>query len=299
LNRSFSAKSLLAPCVLIAGLILPSLPLGAEPREGIIGPESRVLLTRFDPSPALDAKKLRGKLRATQRMICEDQAATANIVNASDTVVTVAHLLVRPDGSRRDIRNCVFIVDRDGKAIRYAVRAETLKIGNFRGADQRTFGLLDIVNDWMVVQLARPVRGIRPYGIATIPDGAFYPEKIITTVTALSDNWPSKREATRLAERCRLQNQLGGGNERHAVMIMDCDVGYGSSGGAVLVGLSTDRPRLLGLLTDFKEEGDCVAYDSLNCFSAGVAAKAILSEAIRSVSETRVVVRTKRKRRSR
>jgi hypothetical protein len=293
-NRHQLPSALLVAGVAALGLISAA---AAAPREGIIGAESRVLLNRFDPSPALDPRRLRAKLAATHRMICEDQAATANLVNAADTVVTVAHLLVRPDGSKRDIRNCIFIVDRKGKPVRYRVRPETLRLGHFRGADRRSFGLLDIVNDWMVVRLVRPVPGILPYGLATLPDGAFFPQKQITTVTALSDNWPSKRESTRLAERCHMQNQLGGGNERHAVMIMDCDVGYGSSGGAVLVGLSTVRPRLLGLVTDFKEEGDCAAYDAMNCFSAGVAVKSVLADAIRSVAEIRSVARSKRKRR--
>ncbi len=238
------AKARLAPCVLMAVLLL-SAPAIAEQREGVIGPESRVLLGQFDPSPALDARKIRRKLGATHRMICEDQAATANIVATNDTVITVAHLLVRPDGSRRDIRKCVLIVDRNGKATRYPVRSETLKIGSFKGADRRTFGLLDITNDWMIVKLRRPVRGITPYGLATDADGGFYPGKVVTTVSALSDNWPSRRESTRLAERCAMQDMLGGTNKRHAVLIVDCDVGFGSSGGAILVGLSTDRPRLI------------------------------------------------------
>jgi hypothetical protein len=271
----------------------------ADMKEGIIGSESRILLSRFNPSPALDAKKLRTRLRATQRMVCEDQAATANLVNTNDTIVTVAHLLVRPDGTRRDIANCVFIVDQGNRAIRYAIQPESMKIGNFRGADRRTFGLLEIVNDWMVVRLVKPVRGITPYALATPPDGHFYPDKAITTVTALSDNWPSKRESTRLAERCHLQNMLGGVNERHAVLIMDCDVGYGSSGGAILVGLSTNQPRLLGVLTDFKEEGACDRYDPGSCFSAGVATKTVFADAIRAVSETKAVVRNKKKRRAR
>jgi hypothetical protein len=282
-------------------LVVTIFPLAAKAdmKEGIIGPESRTLLTRFNPSPALDAKKLRTRLRATQRMVCEDQAATANLVNTNDTIVTVAHLLVRPDGSRRNIANCVFIVDQGNKAIRYAIQPESMKIGNFRGADRRSFGLLEIINDWMVVRLARPVRGITPYALATAPDGSFYPDKAVTTITALSDNWPSKRESTRLAERCRLQNMLGGVNERHAVLIMDCDVGYGSSGGAILVGLSTEQPRLLGLLTDFKEEGLCDRYDPNTCFSAGVATKTVFADAIRAVSETKAVVRSKKKRRTR
>jgi hypothetical protein len=298
LSAILSLKAFAAPCVLVAGLVMAAFsPAAAEPKDGVIGPESRQLLSAFDPSPALNARRLRSRLRATQRMVCEDQAATANLVLSSDTVVTVAHLLVRPDGSRRDIRKCVFIVDNGNRAIRYPVRAETMRIGNFRGADKRSFGLLDIVNDWMVVRLARPVRGIAPYDLATMADSVFYTQKPLTTVTALSDNWPSKREATRLAERCSLQNQLGGANERHAVMIMDCDVGYGSSGGAILVGLSTAKPRLVGLLTDFKEEGDCLRYDAANCFTAGVAVKSILAEAIRAVGDIRTVGRKNRKKR--
>jgi hypothetical protein len=298
---SLSFKSLFAPCAALALAIGlgAAMPVSAEPKEGIIGPESRVVLSRFNPSPALNPRKLRQKLRATQRMVCEDQAASANLVNTNDTVITVAHLLVRPDGSRRNIDNCVFIVDRNGRVTRYAVRPDTLKIGNFRGADHRVFGLLDIVNDWMIIKIDRPVPNIQPYLLATPPDGAFYPLKPVTTITALSDNWPSRVESTRLAERCQLRHQLGGISDRHAVIIMDCDVGYGSSGGAILVGLASERPRIIGLLTDFKEEGQCDTFDLANCFSAGVAIKESLATVIRSVSDIRPVVRRKKRRATR
>jgi hypothetical protein len=279
----------------IALLLLLPPALKAAPREGVIGADDRQVLTKFDPSPAISAKTLRKRLGATHRMVCEDQAASANLVLTNDTVVTVAHLLVRPDGSRRDIAKCAFVVDRNGRTTRYPVRVETLRIGKFRGADKRVFGLLDIVNDWMVIRLARPVPGITPYLLPVEADGAFFAGKPVTTVSALTDNWPSKRETLRLAERCTLRNQFGGARERHAVMVMDCDVGYGSSGGAILVGISTPRPRLLGLMTDFKEEGDCIAYDPSNCFSAGIAMRASVIEAIRSVGDIRVAARKQRR----
>jgi hypothetical protein len=276
------------PCLCIAVLLMcfAALPASAHPegKQGIIGEESRQLLSRFDPSPALDPRKLRVKLAATHRMVCEDQAASANLVETNDTVLTVAHLLVRPDGTRRDVATCVFIVDRGGRTLRYPVIAESLKIGRFLGAERRVFGLLDISNDWMVLRLRRPVANIRPYALSLPIDGEPQEGKPITTVSALSDNWKSKRETTRLAERCSIRSQIGGRQRWNAIMLMDCDVGFGSSGGAVLVGVGGARPRLLGLLTDFKEEGECRAFDQSNCFTAGVMLRADLVDIVRKAA---------------
>jgi hypothetical protein len=264
--------------ILMAATAAPAHPTS---KNGIIGEESRALLARFDPSPAIDRRKLRARLGATHRMICEDQAASANLVETNDTVLTVAHLLVRPDGSRRDVASCVFIVDRNGRIFRYPVIAESLKIGRFLGAERRVFGLLDIGNDWMILRLRRPVANIQPYALSLPVDGDVVEGKPITTVSALSDNWTSRRESTRLAERCSIRALIGGKQRWNAIMLMDCDVGFGSSGGAVLVGVGGKQPRLLGMLTDFKEEGDCTSFDLGNCFTAGVMLRFDLVDTVR------------------
>jgi hypothetical protein len=278
----------------VAGVALSGRAALAEPRNGVIGEESRQPLRRFAPEGVEDRAAMRRALRATQRMVCGDQAATANLVADDRTVITVAHLLVRPDGTRRDIRTCRFIVDRDGRSTSYRVLAETLRIGPFRGQDNRIFGVLEIVNDWMVVRLARPVRGIAPYALGGEDDLPRLPMAPLVTLSALSDNWPVQDEALRLAEACRLRRFLGAADGRHAVLMMDCDVGFGSSGGAIVAGLDGGTPRIVGLLTDFKEEGACAAFDAERCFSAGVALRAHVLEAI---AQARAPIRAASRRR--
>jgi len=237
-------------------------PVGAD---GIIGAEHRKLLTEFTIDGAADQAAVRVGLGATQRLSC---GASASLIYRTDVIVFSAHQLLQDNGKLEpDFPHCFFEVARKtGGTVtvqRYPLLLATLDYGPLKPEsavdDEWNYSNQ---NDWAIVRLARPVEGIEPYRLPEDPnDGA--PDNAVTTISDTTDNWNgSSQPGDRLAQSCHVIETTPSLAQRYpGVMHLDCDVGRGASGSAILKDAASGRPTYMATT---------IAYTGNHCQHAGL-----------------------------
>lgn len=234
-------------------------PVGAD---GVIGTDDRKLLAEFTLDGVKDQAAMRASLAAAQGLSCGSGAGSASLVYRNDVIVFSAHELLEDDGRPvRDLDRCVFEVrNKAGETERYALLLTTLDHGEASPATQ-----VDEVwnrgnqNDWAIARLARPVPGIEPYRLPEQAD-VDAPGSAVTTVSETTDNWQGSRG--NLVQNChviaaepKLVRLYPG------VIHLDCDVGKGASGSAILQDVASGAPRYIGTT---------IAYTGNHCREAGL-----------------------------
>jgi hypothetical protein len=240
----------------------PAAPVGAN---GIIAAEDRRLLSEFTIDGAADQAAVRAGLGATQRLSC---GASASLVYRDDVIIFSAHQLLNDDGKLDpDFQHCFFEVARKsgGKVTveRYPLLLATLDYGRLapESAVDDAWNYSN-QNDWAIVRLARPVVGIEPYRLPETADAAV-PGDAVTTVSDTTDNWRGSSEpGDRIAQSCHVVETTPGLRQDYpGVMHLDCDVGRGASGSAVLRDAASGRPTYVGTT---------IAYTGNHCQHVGL-----------------------------
>lgn len=221
-------------------------PVGAN---GVIGTEDRKLLSEFTLDGVADQVAMRTSLAATQGLSCGSGGGSASLIYRNDVIIFSAHQLFHDDGKPDGILgNCVFsVANKQGGFDDYPLLLTTLDYG--KAWDQAK-------HDWAIARLARPVMGIEPY---RLPEQAEV-GVAVTTVSQSTDNW--KGPSGRLAQNCHTIPAEWESEKRFpAVMHLDCDVGKGASGSAILQEVASGVPRYIGTT---------IAYSGNNCREAGL-----------------------------
>jgi hypothetical protein len=212
---------------------------------------------------------MRASLAATQSLSCDTGGASASLIHRKDVVIFAAHELLEDDGKpSHGLGNCIFIVkNRAGKFDRYPLLLATLDYGG----PARTNQVGDAwnrgnQNDWAIARLARPVEGIEPYRVPDQPDiGA--PGTVVTTVSEPTDNWRGPNG--KLAQNCHIISVEAALASRFpAVMHLDCDVGRGASGSAILRDIASGIPQYIATTIAYTGN-DCRHAGLTTCFSIG------------------------------
>jgi hypothetical protein len=230
--------------------------------DGIIGADGRMLLSEFTLEGVADQARMRASLSASQSLSCDKGGASASLIHRNDVVIFSAHELFDDDDKPpRVLGNCVFAVTKkDGGFDHYPVLLTTLDYGgptpNHQADDAWN---QSNQNDWAIARLARPVEGIEPYRLPDQADvGA--PGTKVTTVSETTGNW--RGAGGKLAQNCHVipvQERLA--SRFPGVMHLDCDVGRGASGSAILTDVASGVPRYIGTT---------IAYSGNNCREAGL-----------------------------
>jgi hypothetical protein len=230
--------------------------------DGIIGKEDRKLVSEFTLDGVADQAAMRASLAATQRLSCSHGAGSASLIYRNDVIIFSAHELLTDEGKdSHDLDDCVFVVtNRAGETDHYPLLLTTLDHGVPAPASQEdeawNRGNQD---DWAIARLARPVTGIEPY---RLPDQAEVgaPGSAVTTISDTTDNWHGSNGM--IAQNCHViaaNPQLV--SRFPAVMHLDCDVGRGASGSAILQDLASGTPRYIATT---------IAYTGNHCREAGL-----------------------------
>ena len=232
---------------------------GVVGENGVIGTEGRMLLAQFTLDGVADQQAMRASLAATQSLSCGTGAGSASLIYRNDVVIFSAHELLEDDG--KPSYNCVFVVTKkEGGFDHYPLLLATLDYGGpapkHQVGDAWNRGNQ---NDWAIARLARPVEGIEPYHVPDQPDiGA--PGTLVTTVSEATDNWQGP--SGKLAQNCHIISAEAALASRFpAVMHLNCDVGKGASGSAILRDVASGVPQYIGTT---------VAYTGNNCRQAGL-----------------------------
>lgn len=230
-------------------------PVGAN---GVIGTEDRKLLSEFTLDGVADQAAMRASLAATQSLSCSDGGGSASLIYRNDVIIFSAHQVIKDEAKySHALDDCVFVVmNKDGTTDHYPLLLTTLDHGALTpGSEADDAWYRSNQNDWAIARLARPVTGIEPY---RLPEQAEV-GVAVTTVSESTDNWQGP--SGMLAQNChtipaewKLENRFP------AVMHLDCDVGKGASGGAILE-VASGVPRYIGII---------IAYTGNNCREAGL-----------------------------
>ena len=213
---------------------LASAPVGAN---GVIGKDDRKLLSDFTIDGVADQAAMRTSLKATQWLSCSDGNGSASLIYRKDVIIFSAHELLKDEAKHsHELDDCVFVVtSKDGNADHYPLLLATLDHGEPAPAsqDDETWNRSN-QDDWAIARLARPVEGIEPY---RLPERSVVgrPGSAVTTVSDSTDNWQGPNGM--LAQNCHViavEARLAG--RFPAVLHLDCDVGKGASGSALLAG---------------------------------------------------------------
>jgi hypothetical protein len=237
--------------------------------DGVIGTDDRKLLSEFTIDGVADQAAMRASLAATQWLSCSDGNGSASLIYRKDVIIFSAHELLKDEAKHsQELDDCVFVVtNKEGKADHYPLLLATLDHGAAAPAsqDDETWNRSN-QHDWAIARLARPVEGIEPYRLPEQAEvGA--PGAAVTTISESTDNWRGANGM--LAQNCHViavEARLA--NRFPAVMHLDCDVGKGASGSAILQDIGSGAPRYVG--TTIAYTGNhCREAGLITCFSIG------------------------------
>jgi hypothetical protein len=256
--------------------------------DGVIGTDDRKLLSEFTLPGVADQAAMRDSLAATQGLSCSDGDGSASLIHRSDVIIFSAHELLKGEGKNsRGLDDCVFVVtNRAGEKEEYPLLLTTLDHGVPTPASQ-----IDEAwnrgnqEDWAIARLARPVTGIQPYRLPETTDlGA--PGSAVTTVSETTGNWHGPRGM--LAQNCHVITAEAKLVSRFpAVMHLDCDVGGGASGSAILDDVASGAPRYIATTIAYTGN-DCQQAGLTTCFSIGRRLDADLIARIKGTTAFRV-----------
>jgi len=260
-------------------------PVGAD---GVIGTDDRKLLSEFTLPGVTDQAAMRASLAATQSLSCDDGAGSASLIHRNDVIIFSAHELLKGDGKHsRGLDDCVFVVTNNaGETENYPLLLTTLD----HGAPQPASQVDEAWNrgnqdDWAIARLARPVAGIQPYRLPENTNvGA--PGSAVTTISDTTENWHGSRGM--LAQNCHVIAAEAKLVSRFpAVMHLDCDVGKGASGSAILDQVASGTPRYIATTIAYTGN-DCRQPGLTTCFSIGRRLDADLVARIKGTTALRV-----------
>jgi hypothetical protein len=254
--------------------------------DGVIGTEDRKLLSEFTLDGVADQAAMRASLAATQRLSCSDGAASASLIYRSDVIIFSAHQLFKDAANAvRELDDCIFVVTgKDGRVTRYPLLLTTLDHGMAPPPGEVDAWNRGNQDDWAIARLAHPVEGIAPYRLAEETEvGA---PTLVTTVSDSTDNW--RGPDGMLAQNCHVivaEAKLA--IRFPAVMHLDCDVGRGASGSAILADVASGTPRYIGTTIAYTGN-DCREPGLTTCFSIGRRLDADLMARIKGTTALRV-----------
>lgn len=179
----------------------------------------------FDEYAALQGKPvsvIEKKFQATGILDCEGSQSTAQLTESNSVITFSRHIF--KDADCKDIpdrssRECVFYThDGSGWNVSHALDMKSLKMGECVSNSSE--------NDWAVMKLKRPAKGIKPYK-AISADEISSPVTVLNPA-AFSGDFSVNGEYPRIINECSI-------TQIELYARTTCDTGRGASGSANLV----------------------------------------------------------------
>ncbi len=189
----------------------------------VMGTDNRVGLDEFAAAHALQKAAIQNARAASGLVECGDAHGAGQLTLKDNVLTTAAHVLFDERGAQR-ARSCDFVAQIDGLWTRTPLDMSSIVVGSARPYAAKA------VNDWAVVRLVRPLKGVQPYEIA--PKVELNEE--VEFVSRGHSNWRDKRDLS--FESCHLRNVTSEAGDGRREFAFDCNTGDGASGGGVFVG---------------------------------------------------------------
>jgi hypothetical protein len=201
----------------------------------LIDADDRLTPTEYARANGLSPTQMAGRFGATGIVRCGGAVGTGQLVEASNVLVTAAHVLVAPGGTPRGAgEDCTFEIDAGGERQRVPIEVERAVSG------AREPYAMPAVHDWAVAPLLYPVREVQPYALAPAMK---VPGPVVLVAAARSGG-----EESHSLERCSARQVTARGPGGLREVALDCDAEGGTSGSALL----TQKGGLVGIYVGFR-----------------------------------------------
>ena len=207
----------------------------------VFGHDARRLPQAFAAEHDLDSAEVTRSHAASGLIQCGNAHGAGQLTLADDVVTTAAHVFFDENGLPR-ATSCNFDVMINGRDMHVPI-----DLGSIVAGSTNPYNVAP-ADDWAVARLARPMHGVKPYGLA----GDIHEDEQITFVARGHIDWGDAKNLS--MQDCLLHNQLSASSQGTREFSFDCDTGDGASGGAlmfdrdymrigaILVGWRSNRP---------------------------------------------------------
>lgn len=256
----------------VAGFVIPILAVSPAHCLDIDGWD-RTTPAEYAAKNGLSLKSVEADFAASGQIHCDNShhkgSASAELI-AKDVIVTAAHLLWEPEAGDHQCEvkaapnECRFETVVDGKVKSVPVMS-VLAVGG-HCPDH----IPDDSNDWLILKLKRPVKGVAPYAIGdsnTVRKG----DKVLAVNGANGDLARVNGRLPMTISECEWRDEVNG------LRATTCGSSYGTSGSAILSpnreilaivqGDSEDEELFGERIKDLNhiEKYSCGRYDQLTC----------------------------------
>lgn len=223
----------------------------------LVGENDRRTLQQYADQIDVAKSEVQTMFAATGRIECPWTIASANLVVKNNLIATNAHVLLDRKGVAKGDPQLCQVVFETSEGRQTIELSSTLIAGHTELEERATSA-----QDWAVVQLARPVEGVKPYKIsydsspiAPKSRSQFDRQWHVQVVAAGHGDWPTENGASpnrvKSISDCTIRGITWPNHElnRDGVRALrsDCDTGPGASGGAYLHEFRGE-PNLFGLI---------------------------------------------------
>ncbi len=189
----------------------------------VMGTDNRIGLDEFAAAHAMQKAAIQNARAASGLVECGDAHGAGQLTLKDNVLTTAAHVLFDERGFQR-ARTCDFVAQVDGAWTRMPLDMSSITVGSSRPYAAKA------VNDWAVVRLMRPLKGVQPYELASKVDL----NEEVEFVSRGHSNWRDKHDLS--FENCHLRNVTGEASDGRREFAFDCNTGDGASGGGVFIG---------------------------------------------------------------
>lgn len=260
-------------CLLFISACAPPAKLDATNRQDfpiLVGEDDRRTLQQYADQTGLAKSEVQKMFAATGRIECPWTVASANLIVKSNLIATNAHVLFERKGvAKGDPQRCK-VVFETSEGQQTVELSSTLITGHTKLEERTTSA-----QDWVVVQLAKPVEDVKPYPISydrspIAPRSRSQHDRQwnVQVVAAGHGDWPTANGASpnqiKSISGCTIKGITWPNHElnRDSVRALrsDCDAGPGASGGAYLHEFRGE-PNLFGLITGVSQKAKLGRHD--------------------------------------
>ena len=203
----------------------------------VFGHDARRLPEAFAVEHDIDSAELARSHAASGLIQCGNAHGAGQLTITDDVVTTAAHVFFDENGLPR-APICVFSVSVDGRDLHVPIDLASIVAGSTNPYNVAP------ADDWAVARLVRPMRGVKPYGIA----GDIHKDEPITFVARGHIDWGDARNLS--MQDCLLHDQLSASPQGTREFSFDCDTGDGASGGALM--FDRDYSRIGAILVGWR-----------------------------------------------
>ena len=194
----------------------------------MFGQNARRLPDAFAAEHGLDPQENAREHLASGLIQCGNAHGAGQLTLSDDVITTAAHVFFDETGVPRS-SSCSFKIEVDGSETQVPIDLSSIVAGSTHPYD------VAVNHDWAVARLARPLSGVRPYGLASDIDE----NEPVSFVARGHIDWGGAKELS--MQDCMLHDELSRGEEGTREFSFDCDTGDGASGGALMFDHARER----------------------------------------------------------